>query len=143
MTLDKKLTDSGAKAYQRSDTEWRLKPYSDWHRTLDKRLLMLDIDFIEWRFKDGKLIPVGVMEITRVDQDKDVTTRYLDSIIDRFTKRDLQARTVKMVAEALNTKAYIVLFRVDCTNFWVYNLTDNDGWEQYNQHEMEEFLRGL
>jgi len=57
--MDKKITGSGAKAYQRSDTEWRLKPYSDWHRTLDRRLLMADVDFIEWRYHHGELVPVG------------------------------------------------------------------------------------
>ena len=68
--MQKKLTDSGAKAHQRADTEYRIQQYSDWHRTLDKSLLMLDVDFIEWRFRDGKLVAVGVMEVTRVDDGK-------------------------------------------------------------------------
>jgi hypothetical protein len=30
--MEKKLMESGANAYQRSDTEYRIKKYSDWHR---------------------------------------------------------------------------------------------------------------
>ncbi len=144
MPLEKKITESGAKAYQRgTDSEWRIKPYSDWHRTLDKSLLMTDIDFVEWRFKGGQLVPVGVMEITRVDNGKEVNDGYLGAIINRFEQRDIQARTVRYTAKALNTKAYIVLFREDCSEFWVYNLSDRQGWYTYNSIEIESFLKGL
>lgn len=141
--MNKKVTETGAKAYQRIDAEWRIKPYSDWHRTLSKNLLMLDIDFIEWRFRNGRLVPVGVMEVTRVDIDKYVTINYLNSIINRFEQRDLQARVARTVANALNTKAYIILFREDCSEFWVYNLTDKTMWANYDPKQMEDFLQGL
>jgi len=39
--LKRKITESGAKAHQRADLELRIQPYSDWHRTLDKHLLMI------------------------------------------------------------------------------------------------------
>ena len=47
--MDKVVTTSGAKARQRADTENRVLPYSEWHRTLDRSLLMVDVDYIEWR----------------------------------------------------------------------------------------------
>jgi len=47
------------------------------------------------------------------------------------------------VAEALGTRAYIVLFREDCSEFWVYNLSDNQGWYYFNPRGMESFLRRL
>lgn len=141
--MDKKTTGSGAKAYQRNDGEWRVKPYSDWHRTLDRRLLMLDVDFIEWRFVNGDMVAVGVMEVTRVDNGKEVHQGYLTAIINRFEERDLQARAARKVAHALGTKAYIILFREDCTEFWVYNLTDRRGWDYYDADQMEAFLLNL
>jgi hypothetical protein len=141
--MEKKVTPSGAKAYQRTDAEWRIKPYSDWHRTLSSRLLMLDVDFIEWRYRNGELIPVGVMEVTRVDRGRTVDQRYTDAILQRFEQRDLQARAARKVAEALKTKAYIVLFRQDCSEFWVYNLTDRAGWAHYTSPQMAEFLQRL
>lgn len=141
--MHKKRTGSGAKAYQRSDSEWRAKPYSDWHRTLERRLLMTDVDFIEWRYRDGEIVAVGVMEVTRVDAGKRVTRGYLTAIIRRFEQRDFQAAVARKVADALDTKAYIVLFREDCSEFWVYNLTDREGWTYFKEAGMEQFLENL
>ena len=143
MTMDKKWTRSGAKAYQRTDTEWRIKPYSDWHRTLDSSLLMVDVDFIEWRFRYGQLVAVGVMEVTRVDKGREVGKPYLDAIISRFERRDMQARAARKVADALGTNTYIVLFREDCSEFWVYNLTTRSTWQHYTPEQMEDFLKRL
>ncbi|MDX2273768.1 MAG: hypothetical protein NW237_17705 [Cyanobacteriota bacterium] len=141
--MNKSQTESGAKAYQRHDSEWRVKPYSDWHRTLDRKLLMIDVDFIEWRYREGELIPVGVMEVTRVDHDKLVTPAYLAAIIDRFESRDLQAKAARQVAAALGVNAFIVLFREDCREFWVYNLTDPSPWQHLLPDQMETFLKAL
>lgn len=141
--MEKKITPSGAKAYQRADAEWRIKPYSDWHRTLAPNLLMLDVDFIEWRYRNGELAPVGVMEVTRVDQGRTVDKYYTDAILQRFEQRDLQAQAARKVAAALKTKAYIVLFRQDCSEFWVYNLTDRAGWTHYSPQQMADFLQRL
>ncbi len=141
--LEKKLTYSGAKAHQRGDIENRILPYSLWHRTLDRSLLMLDVDFIEWRFRDGDPVPVGVMEVTRVDSGKDVNENYLNSILQRYDIRDLQGKVARKVAEALRTRAYIVLFRENCSEFWVYDLTCNRGWIHFDPKEMEAFLKRL
>lgn len=139
----KKTTPSGAKAHQRTDLEWRIQPYSDWHRTLDRSLLMLDVDFIEWRFRNNQLVPVGVMEVTRVDVGKVVNDNYLQAIISRYEERDIQARATRLVASALRTKAFIVLFRQDCSEFWIYNLTDRTQWTHFTPAEMETFLKNL
>jgi hypothetical protein len=141
--MEKKRTETGAKAYQRADAEWRIKPYSDWHRKLSKDLLMVDVDFIEWRHRDGDFVPVGVMEVTRVDLGKEVNQRYLDQIIERYEQRDLQGIAARKVAAALQTKAYIILFREDCSEFWVYNLTNSRGWWHLDPEKMEAFLKKL
>ena len=141
--MEKKLTDSGAKAYQRSDTENRVQQYSDWHRTLNRSLLMLDVDFIEWRFRNGNLVPVGVMEITRVDSGKIVGIGYLGAIVQRYEERDIQARAIRYVANALKTKAFIILFREGCTEFWVYDLTEKRGWSYFTLDEYVSFLESL
>jgi hypothetical protein len=141
--MEKKRTTTGAKAYQRADAEWRIKPYSDWHRTLAKNFFMLDVDFIEWRNRDGDFVPVGVMEVTRVDLGKEVNQKYLDQIIERYEQRDLQGIAARKVAAALQTKAYIILFREDCSEFWVYNLTNRRGWWHLDPEKMEAFLKKL
>jgi len=104
---------------------------------------MLDVDFIEWRYRNGDWVPVGVMEVTRVDAGRHVGEAYLNAIIQRYEQRDLQARAARKVAAALGTKAYIVLFRADCSEFWVYNLTDRGKWLYLRPDAMERFLKDL
>jgi hypothetical protein len=139
----KHTTASGAKARQCADAEWRAKPYSEWHRTLAGELCMLDVDFIEWRYRAGELVAVGVMEVTRVDNGREVRAGYLEAIVRRFEQRDMQARAARKVAAALGTSAYIVLFREDCSEFWVYNLTERRGWDHFDRGAMERFLTQL
>lgn len=134
--MEKKLTDSGAKAYQISDTEYRIKQYSDWHRTLDRNLRMIYVDFIEWCFKNGQLVPVGVMEVTLENVGKEVGPGYLNAIISHYEKRDIQARATIHSVEALKTKAYIVSFWESCTESWVNNLSDKRGWWLCTQQKM-------
>ena len=55
----------------------------------------------------------------------------------------MQARATVKVAVALKTNAYIVLFRDDCSEFWVYNLSQRSGWSYYRPKEMENFLKRL
>lgn len=141
--IEKELTPSGAKAQQRNDDEWRAAPYSKWHRTLGRGVYMTDVDAIEWRYREGRLTAVGVMELTRADQDVQVTETYLNSIIWRYEQRDFQAKTARAVAQALNTNAYIVLFREDCSEFWVYNLTNTKTWVHMYAGQYQTFLNSL
>jgi len=140
--MNKKTLKDGQKAYQRSDKENRVQPYLDWHRNL-KGLYMLDVDSIEWRFKKGIMTPVAVIEITRVDNDKIVTRKYLDAIIERFFKRDMQGKATLHVANALSCPAFITLFKEDCSMFYVYNLTDAEYWVKYTPAEYTGFLEQL
>lgn len=112
---------------------------------------MVDVDFIEWRFRptqgegEPEMYAAGVIEVTRVDKGKNVDERYKNQVLTRYDARDLQGKAARKLAQALNTKAYIVLFREDCSEFWVYNLTDN--WKEWRYFPspilMAAFIRGL
>lgn len=125
--------------------EDRAAAYRDWHRTIGGRFLASDVDLIEWRALDGKLVPVGVFELTRVDSDQAVGFGYLQAIIDRIKERDWQWSMAKTVAEALGTEAYIVVFRKDLSEFWAFSDRELQGrWVHYRSMEVfAEFLRGL
>mgnify|MGYP003650627675 CR=1 FL=1 len=141
----RKVTDSNAKARQRTDTENRCLAYSDFHRTLGRHLLATDVDNVEWRFRNGDLRAVGVMEITRIDGDQKIGKPYLDAILERFTERDtFQSKAALTVAAALKTHVYIVLYRADCTEFWVYRLSDGHGFNNpLTAADYEKFLEAL
>ncbi len=74
---------------------------------------MLDVDFIEWRYRNGDLVAVGVMEVTRVDADRNVTDGYLAAIIQRFEERDMQALAARRVAEAVASACWSIKEAVD------------------------------
>ncbi len=129
------------KQINRPETKDRAKEFQQWHRTLGRRLLASDVDLVEWRFIDGELVPVGVLEITLADCEP--SQSYLDAIICRYEKKDVQGRTARHVAKALGCKAWIVCYTQGCNNFWIYNLTERKGWYDLNGSEMEQFLEGL
>ena len=141
--MKKTLTSSGSKDYQRADSQDRSLEYKMYHRNLGPSLIAADIDLIEWRFVDGKMKAVAVCEITRVDGDIPVTRKYLSAILQRYRVRDLQARMVCKVAEQLSTNAYIILYRQDCKEFWVYNLSQNKGWWYLNDKKYKSWLEGV
>lgn len=143
--MEKKLLPNGVKAIQRTEKfEYRIKPYLDWHRTLDRHLYMLDADSIEWRYKEKDVLtPVGVMEISRIDEHILVTPAYLQKVhIDRFN-RDLQGKVLKRHAELLGTYGYIVLFRHSLTEFFVCNFSLDGPWKRYEPEEYRQFLISL
>jgi hypothetical protein len=143
--MQKKLyTNSYSKSRQRTDNEDRSIAYSNFHRTLDKSLLTTDVDYIEWRFIDGVMTAVAVIEVTRVDKNILVNENYFKAILDRFEKRDVQSKAALTVANALNTKAYIVLYREDCSEFWIYSLSDKVGFNKsLSPAQYEAFLKSL
>lgn len=148
--IEKKLNESGVKAYQRSDLENRVKPYFDFHRTLDRSLTAQDVDNVEYSIRydtEGNMVvcPRAVIELTRYDVNdlyKEPTPAYLEAILKRF-QRDAQGNFICAIAKLLNVDAYIVLFKTDCSMFWVYNLSKKGLWETQNAEGHELFLKRL
>ena len=140
--MKKETTDSGAKAHQRDDLEDRALLFKLWHRDLDPSLYSTDIDQIEWRSINGRLTPVAVYEITRIDGDADPPPAYYESILKRFEERDMQADSVVMVARALKTKPYIILYHKNLKRFHVYDFGSKT-WYHYNEPRMVMFIEKL
>ncbi|WP_135604103.1 hypothetical protein [Methanococcoides sp. NM1] len=139
----KEITDSGSKAYQRKDMEDRGAEYRLWHRSLAPYCVAFDVDFIEWRTRGGKRVPVAITEITRVDSGKSVTPRYLDSILKRYNERDMQGYVTRYLANKLEIPAYIILYRQGCSEFWIYKF-DNENWQgPLTPKEMGNFIESL
>jgi hypothetical protein len=145
--MEKKLdTTSGAKAYQRQDAEDRALEFRSFHRTLNRRLCASDVDLVEWRLIDGVWTPVAILEITRADSGTSVTQGYKDAILDRFFSRDsFQTMAATNIAKLLGVKAWIVLFKEGCQEFWIYNLSGGSGgrWYKYDRTRLENWLDHL
>lgn len=142
---------SGEKKRQRPiEKEGDGYQYREWRRQLVEGCMHLDVDQIEWRFFNRELVPVAVIEITRYSESVEDTVAhngstqpkpgYFTAILQRF-ERDIQGRATRLLAEKLDVNAYIVLYRYDCSEFWVYNLTQAKGWEHFDEKRMLKFLR--
>lgn len=143
--MEKKLTDTGAKARQRDDTEDRSLPYRDWHRTLSSRCVATDVDLIEWRERAGKLVPVAVLELTRMDADLggSALDEYLSAILARMLGRDHQGALARTVAGALGVGLYVVVWVSHLRRFHVYNLTARQGWAHFSEPQWRKRLEDL
>lgn len=103
-----------------------------------------DFDQIEWRSDgQGYLVPVALFELTRVDGNVPVSQNYLDKILDRILKRDQQGELAKRAASGLDMKAWIVAFRHDLSEFWVYNLSYERGWFHGDAKWFRGFIESL
>jgi len=141
----KAITKSGAKSYQRRDTEDRSLEFRLWHRDLDKSLYATDIDLVEIRIINNIPTPVATLEITRVDAQINVSNNYLQSIIERFEKRDFQKKMAIHLARMLKVKAWIILYREGCNEFWVHCLSEQQKkeWYHFDKERMERWLKSL
>ncbi len=114
------------KGRQRSDTEDRLLEYRRWRFTWGGGTFVSDIDQLEWRIVDGQVQPKAILELTRLDGDREPPILYFNNILKRFNQRDGQALAVKTFAKKLNISAAIVLYRYNLEEFWVFNLSNDD-----------------
>jgi hypothetical protein len=132
------------KGKQRTDSEDRTIEYRAWRHTLGNGLYAADIDQVEWRVRDGVPVPVAVLELSRVDGNVRVPPAYLEAVVDRMTRRDGQASAVTHFASLLGVKAWVVLFRWDLTEYWVYNLsTPRDRWWHLAPDKYRDWLVSL
>ena len=105
---------------------------------------MTDVDQVEWRVIDGLLQPVAVLELSRVDGHRPVPSTYLLAVLDRMFGRDQQGACAVRVAEALGVRGYVVLFRHDLTEFWVWRFgSGRDRWAHGDADTYARFLREL
>lgn len=144
--MEKKLTESGAKDHQRDDWEDRAAGYRKWHlEDLDRGCYGFDVDFIEWRAHHGKLVPLAVCELTRMDFPLwgAALAKYQQQILDRMTGRDKQGLVARTVANSLGVALYIVLFTRDLEHFYVYNLTAREGWAHFNEVQWRKKLNDM
>jgi len=124
----KELSIKLNKDKQRDENTDRAIDYRKWRWGVGSGCYVADIDQLEYRFIYDSIKPVALLELTRVDGNIPLPNSYLDAVLRRFRKRDAQSKLAIYVASMLNCKAWIVLFRWNLSEYWLYNLTNNRGW---------------
>ena len=128
---------------QRKDSEDRLSDYRKWRWKFGNGCYVNDIDQLEWRMVEGETTPVALLEMTRVDGSIPVPPTYLDSILKRFKERDGQRKIMLRVCDLLGVDVYIVCYRWDLTEFWVYNLSNGSKWIKLSKEKYEQCIKNM
>src|SRR5574343_338872 len=141
---------SGAKAQQRADKYKvnRQANYSSWRYPISEvtsikqcGLYTTDFDFVEWSFNSyGELVAAAVIDATQADNGKSVNDTYLNNILERF-HRQLQGKALSFASRRFECDSYILLFREDCSEFWMYNWTQQKGWKHMDSQQHIEWLK--
>jgi len=129
-----------SKDKQRKDDIDRSADYKRWRWKFGFGCYVNDIDQVEWKVIDGEKRIVSILELTMIDGDRPVPETYLQAILDRFTKRDGQADIIRYIATKLKVDAYIVAYRYNLEDFWLYNLSKNKGWKYFNKDEYRRWI---
>lgn len=131
---------SGSKGRQLDSRFDRVADYRAWRWGLGHKLYCSDVDFLEWRHVNGTVRPAGIIELTRVDGAERLPDTYLESIIKRIFIRDAQGVVIRSVALALGVPLFVVAFRHDLSEFWVW---DGYRWDYKMRDAYEYWLRRL
>lgn len=142
-------TQAGAKGQQRADkyTANRQGNYSRWRYEITESpeikahgLYSTDFDFVEWSFNwNGDLVAAAVIDATQADNTINVSDTYLESILKRFNTQ-MQGKCLTFASTNFRCNSYILLFRQDCSEFWLYNWTEKKGWKYMTREEHIEWL---
>jgi len=120
-----------------------LAEYRTWRRGFGNKLYASDIDQIEWRIVDGIPVPVALIEMTRVTGTKRVPVAYLESVLKRYTVRDPKSQLTINAAAHMGIDAYLVIYRENLEDFWVYNLTWGGAWQAKTQQQYRDWVSSL
>ncbi len=141
------LDDTGHhKGWQLPTKEDRSLPYRNWRRKLTFPGAVTDIDQVEWRYRaDGSSCAVALLEITRVDGNERVPPSYFQNILLRMYQRDGQASLAISAAESFDTDCWVVAWRENLEDFWVYPLrgAHNREWRHMNKGQYALWLAEL
>lgn len=133
------------KGRARADIEDRAADYHRWRQGWGGGYYASDIDCVEWRIVEGQVVPVKVLELTRLDGDRTpLPPAYLEAIKRRFHERDGQAKSIVHLAWMLRVKAIVVLYRYDLTEFWLHDLGKPSGqWVHADEASYRRWLEAL
>jgi len=131
------------KGRQRKDVEDRTIEYRNWRHGFGGGCYVTDVDQLEWRMVDSEIRLVASIELSRIDGNVAIPDSYHDAVLTRFMKRDGQGKIIRAIATKLEIPTWIVLFRWNLTEFWVFNLTELRGWWRLTPDKYKEWIRSL
>lgn len=122
----------------------RTEDYRNWRHTFGNKQYVMDLDQVEYKIVDDKIIPCAVLELTRTDEAiyGDGSALYA-AVFKRIKIDGSQGKALIEMADRLGVEAYIVLFVKDLSEFHIYNLSTDVGWYRCDQDGYVRFVKFL
>lgn len=130
------------KGYQREDKEDRAQAYRDWRHTFGNHLYVSDLDQVEYRIINGEIVPVALIELTRVDDPVRLPKVLQDRVLQRFDVQYASGKFLRTMAGLLDLPAYLVLFVADLSEFHVYSYQASM-WKVMGSDEYKIWIQSL
>jgi len=127
----------------------RAAEYVQWRRALNVPFNM-DVDQIEWRKRNGVLVPVAIVEVTCMSPGRSFHAAYGAAIVNRI-HGDGQGYQMRYLSDVLKVPAFITVYEHDLRQrdtlfanlqYWP-KLGDEWVWEVIDGREYREWLRSL
>lgn len=122
----------------------RPSEFSEWHRKLSPDCYATDIDMVEWRIRDNKLVIVGAYGVTGGLQNREHILASSDAILKRSKhEREL----LQCFGKNMRCKSFFVIHTIDLKLFYVLPLYPVDflngmpTW--FNEDDFKEFIEYL
>ena len=116
----------------------RPSKYSEWHRSLGREYLAVDIDYVEYRIGRGI---VAFIDVTGEMEDEGHIINSKKYIWKRTT---IQRKILSTLSKALGVPSYFVLHTKDMAMFYVYDLSDiNEQPRRMTGSEYANFVKNL
>lgn len=127
----------------------RLAAYRRMRRRVGGYCYVQDIDQVEYRMRQGMVVPVALLELTRINGGTPGAdpAPVLDAIINRVYTQTNQARASIEFARRLGVPPYLIAYDRQLTRFFVHELRDADApastWTALHRRAYIDWLRLL
>jgi hypothetical protein len=126
---ERKLTEKGDKARQQTDELERwiealvINEYRENRRNVGDACYVSDIDQVEWRVIDQKMIPIAILELTvRQPRDFPMPDKYFAGITNRYYNTDGQGKFCQTLGFRLECPVYVVILQQDRSEYWTHEI---------------------
>jgi len=138
--IDKALPNSPSGVLTVPDGNNRVNQYLEWRASLGLRYNQ-DLDSMEYVIEDGKVVPLALMEVSKVENRIVNVEAYLNKVNEN---RQCQMLVVAYVARILKIPAWYLLHEDNFERCWIRQLHDGGGpFRETNMGKVERYLRKL
>lgn len=137
----------GGKGRQVIDREDRLYDYRLFREEIPAPPYPSDIDFVEYRIIDGRVVPVGILEMTCMNfppPHAAALEKFLGKVWHRWNHEDKQGDFAREMAQRLGCRPFLVVLEPGAEIFHITPLDSlHPKWIKFDRERYTRFVRAL